>query len=673
MILYLLKSTACLTLFFLFYKGLLESAQMHRFKRFYLLGSLVVSFIIPKLTFVQYVEVSRIAPVQKTPLSIEPVSSIPVPEETITDWDSLNVPLIFWFLYGLGVLLFSIRFSKNLIDIIRRIRRNQKIKEISHIKVLVREKLPPHTFLKYIFIEKEKLLSNELAPEILQHEMTHAKQRHTLDILFIELLQIALWFNPLVYLFKHSIKLNHEFLADEAVLNNSDVPKNYQNTLLSYLSVKNQSKYPSLAMASTLHYSSIKKRFIVMKKHTSHQGKLIRILLIIPLVSLFLWSFSETKQIPRFSSTSSAIPKEIQQEGIFIEIKKNEIAVNGKRVALKDFAKTLDSMTEDWQEVDYRANRPNIHIWNTSEANLDKMDKEFKKTRLSKVNGGMSLIPSSPPAPPTPPSPEELEKKDGASSKTENIVPPFGPDSPPAPPKPTTPLEHIMEMAKKGADFYYENEKISSERAIDILKNNKNLNIQTKGNNTARPQVKISKNPITVPKPSNTEGASVFGIETGTKDVNGEKLFYSKSQKVTHYFNESGESVDEKGQPLTQKTENEPIFFYNGKRIGSTKASELLSNNTSIQVTQEKDENGSPKIILTDLMSSYSSNPNHTGIGDPFIDISDAVAQNASFYFNDNPISTERAYELSQSNRITRVQVKKKANRTQKVFFWGSH
>ena len=673
-----------MTLFFLFYKGLLENAHMHKFKRFYLLGSLVLSFVIPSLVFVEYVELPTVETVQTTLITSGTHAVVSQPSDSLSDWDTLNFSLIGWSVYGLGVLLFSIRFAKNLIDIIRRIRRNQKIKEITHTKVLINEKLPPHTFLKYIFLEKKKFHSNSFTREVLLHEETHVAQKHTYDILFIEFLQLMLWFNPLIYLFKHSIKLNHEFLADHAVLQKLDSPKNYQNTLLSYLSAASQSKYQSITMASSIHYSSIKKRFTVMKKQTSKKAKLIRMVLILPLVSLLLWSFSETKYVPKISDIPSSLLSDIQQEGIRIQVNQGQIVVNGSKVALKDFAKTINTLTKDWEETDYTSYRPSIQIRNTTEARLAEIDKEFKKTHLSKANGGMSIIPPKPPVPPAPPAPEELEEEqeleeereleeEEESMENESSGTAVSLESPPTPPEPLHPIDHVIEMAKKGADFYYENKKISSDEAIDLLKKRKNLNIETKGHDSSKPQVKISKSPVTISAPSNTTGAHNFGVQTGIKRVNGKQLFYSTSEGMTHYFNERGESVDTKGQRLTQKTQNEPLFYLNGKVIAADEASKLLSNNSSIQVTQGKAENNRPAIILTDLRTTNSPNPNNIGESDPFIDISEAVAQKASFYFNNNPISMERAYELSQSNQISRVQVKRRSGKAQKVFFWDKN
>lgn len=71
---------------------------------------------------------------------------------------------------------------------------------------------------------------------------------------------------------------------------------------------------------------------------------------------------------------------------------------------------------------------------------------------------------------------------------------------PPPPPAPKSPLDHVIEMAKKEATFYYEDEIITADKAIKLLKENKNLNIDSRGFNSNKPVVRISKKPIKTEK-----------------------------------------------------------------------------------------------------------------------------------------------------------------------------
>ena len=285
---FILRSTACLGAFFIFYKLFLENENMHTFKRFYLLGSLVLSIIIPFITFTTYTSLTG---------NIDPVVLSDFNEVGSNNYTLFleNLPIILGALYGIGVAVFGFRFTKNLSSILLKIKRNPKLKLSSYIQVLLQDKVMPHTFFNYIFLNKTKYDALEIPSEVMLHEQTHAQQKHSIDILFIEILQIFFWFNPLIYLIKHSIKLNHEFLADEAVLSKGIESNYYQNLLLVF-----SSNTQTPILANSINYSLIKKRFTVMKTHTSKRKIWIRSFLLFPLVALLLFSFSAKEEMERF-------------------------------------------------------------------------------------------------------------------------------------------------------------------------------------------------------------------------------------------------------------------------------------------------------------------------------------------------------------------------------------
>jgi len=214
MLIYIVKVTTCLAIFFAFYKLFLENERMHTFKRFYLLAALISAFVIPALIFTEYVYVSPETSFEVPPLDyqLEEFHTTVIAEKTT------NLSTILWSIYGLGVLVFGFKFCQNLFIIGHRIRKNTKVKEQHIIHVLLKEKLAPHTFFNFIFFNKQKYTANEIPTAVVLHEKTHAHQKHSVDVLLMELVQVFFWFNPFVYLFKNVIKLNHEFLADHAVM-----------------------------------------------------------------------------------------------------------------------------------------------------------------------------------------------------------------------------------------------------------------------------------------------------------------------------------------------------------------------------------------------------------------------------------------------------------------------
>ncbi|HAF77346.1 MAG TPA: hypothetical protein DCG42_08490 [Maribacter sp.] len=349
---YLLKSTACMGIFLVFYKLLLERESMHHFKRFFLLTALIISLIIPQIVFTEYIEAEPTPAVTQVLTINEQPEITPIVHEM--EESPMNWTLILYTLYGLGIAIFGFRFLYNIAKLWIRVRRNTQIKFNSLVKVLLKEELPPHTFLRYIFLNKQKFESKSIPAAVLLHEETHAKEWHSLDVLFIELLQVLFWFNPLIYVFKRSIKLNHEFLADSAVIKGQENQLQYQNTLLSYLSNDNFHTHQSVGIANAINYSSIKKRFIIMKKQTSKRGILIRSVLVFPLMVLLLVSFSSrsTEYINGSSTTNFSIDKtekKIQKRtvklaGLVIDSETLEPIINAE---IKNYNGTVFTTTDN--------------------------------------------------------------------------------------------------------------------------------------------------------------------------------------------------------------------------------------------------------------------------------------------------------------------------------------
>lgn len=266
MITYILKSGLCLALLLFVYKLLLERERMYTFNRYYLLIGLCFAFIVPLMTM----EISAEIPVAEdaTVVNFEDSNfdkTVLLAKETakittgIPAWVFILVSI-----YAVGYLVFFVRFMNNIYQIFYKITRNVKAFYKKASLVLLKENTLPHTFLHYIFIEKEAYETKNIAEELYTHELAHVTQKHTLDILLIELIQIVFWFNPLLIYYKKAIQLNHEFLADDAVLkSNTQIPA-YQQLLLDNASW-NHNSY----LVSNLNFSVTKKRLEMMTKHTS--------------------------------------------------------------------------------------------------------------------------------------------------------------------------------------------------------------------------------------------------------------------------------------------------------------------------------------------------------------------------------------------------------------------
>ncbi|WP_431110640.1 M56 family metallopeptidase [Winogradskyella poriferorum] len=286
---------------------------MHRFKRFYLLGSFVAALVIPQLTIIEYIEPivqnlevsNAFIPIEAKFVS-QPINGAPV----------ITLEAVLWTIYTLGVLLFSARFAINLHRLYRSISKNSTYKDRNFIYVLLTEYRIPHSFFTYIFVNQSQFENNQIPEEVKLHEETHSKQLHSLDILLLELLQIVFWFHPLVYILKHHVKLNHEFLADDAVLQKGVATKNYQNILLQFSSNTHNHQ-----LASAINYSSFKKRFTVMKTQTSKTRIWLSIFLVLPILAILFYSFAEREYVEKNKPETNSFLVFVEKNGNTLELR----------------------------------------------------------------------------------------------------------------------------------------------------------------------------------------------------------------------------------------------------------------------------------------------------------------------------------------------------------------
>ncbi len=300
MIDFLIKSTIPLVTLLLVYFLLLEKEKMHQFNRFYLLFSLVFSFTIPFIT-IEVIEEITTPIIQNSTFQINQGRAVLVEETNY-------FPILLWSIYGLITFLLSIRFIKNILNITSRIKSNTRTDYKNAKLVLLKEEALPHTFLNYIFINEIDYNNQKIEAELFSHELTHVTQKHTFDVLFIEILKTIFWFNPIFIFYKKAIQLNHEFLADEKVVNSYNNIPFYQNLLLSKVNV-NQPRY----LASNLNYLLTKKRLIMMTKTPSLTKAILKQIVLIPYI-LGLVFFLCFKTVAQEKTTTTTVQKPAKEE-----------------------------------------------------------------------------------------------------------------------------------------------------------------------------------------------------------------------------------------------------------------------------------------------------------------------------------------------------------------------
>lgn len=658
--LYLLKSTICLALLFTFYKIVLENSSIHRFKRFYLLGSIAAAFLIPLITFTTYVESSLIVPIYSAQ-SAQIMSS--ENEAIINYW-----PIVLWTIYGLGVLFFSVKFFRNIYSLIRKIRQNAKVKKSRFIHVLLYEAVIPHTFLSYIFLNKNQSETGKIPAEVMLHEEAHAGQRHSLDIILIELLKIIFWFNPLFYFLKSSIKLNHEFLADRAVLDKGFETTAYQKTLLAFSTPDSSSEAFTPKLAHSINYSSMKKRFSIMRTNTSRRAILFRSLLILPLLSFLIYGFSTTEVITKQDEKSIAFATDTIED-IKIEIDKNlQIKLIGVFVELSDLKAEINklnpNLTTDQKQKYLSASiqietEESITVAEEVREILQSCDVKNLTVIILKNerDAGLKHIPQNNPM--TGKTVEEaevlhqehlkeVEKFEKARANVKNdennpwsvqVREEVGDE----------PTGKIVQQKATKAEIREYNKLAKKYNAFDIEKRiilKKDMErlkvIYSKMN--AEQKAKAEPFPKRIPPPPPNKTGFYFNKNINTNiPIPPTPSFYNNDKDV--------------------KSVGSTVFMYEDRVITTEKANELLFNNQNEIFTLISKENGQEVIRLSKspmengkrfVLSSPSPFPLNNTSSEPNKGI-----DGATYYYNDNVITPEKADELLKNNSKLRIYITK--------------
>ncbi|PLX19968.1 MAG: hypothetical protein C0597_04760 [Marinilabiliales bacterium] len=281
---YIIESTISISVFYIFYELFLKRDTWFRFNRYYLLFGLIFSFVLPMLDFsaASFVVNSQNQFEFKDYLIIG--NSISSFEETsLQQFSVLNSLLI---LYTLIASLFLAKFILQLIKIFKIVKAYDIIRYKNYKLVLISKDSAPYSFFNYIFLNKDDyglIGSNEL----LLHEIIHARQKHSFDIILLELLLVLQWFNPLIYRYRLALKEVHEYLADRGVLLKNRDKIAYQKLILDQIE-----KSFSIHLASQFNYSLTKNRIKMMTRINSSKIATLKIVLIVPLLVFLLSAFT---------------------------------------------------------------------------------------------------------------------------------------------------------------------------------------------------------------------------------------------------------------------------------------------------------------------------------------------------------------------------------------------
>ena len=293
---YILKSAACLAVFYLFYKLLMSRDTFHRFNRFALLGLLVLSSLLPLVE----ASVNSPAAVQETMLTLEQLLLLadiqPEGESMAAATPSATV---LWLraallVYLTGIVFFIVRNLCSLARLGRLIRQGKREaldsylpdRKEKNVRLVVHDHdIAPFSWMYWIVIARKDLEEN--GREILIHELAHIRNRHSWDLLLADLCIFVQWFNPAAWLLKQELQNIHEYEADETVLREGVNARNYQMLL-----IKKAVGTRLYSMANSFNHSSLKKRITMMLKEKSNPWARAKYLYILPLAALAVTAFA---------------------------------------------------------------------------------------------------------------------------------------------------------------------------------------------------------------------------------------------------------------------------------------------------------------------------------------------------------------------------------------------
>jgi TonB family protein len=340
-LMYFLKVNIAIVLFYLFFRLAFYNDTFWKTRRFYLLFSMLISFVYPFISFAGWLEKQE--PMQKIVINYRELEGITV---TARSASMLIVENILLAVYALVSVVLLGKMLVQLISILRWKWKGEKQLLQGTEIISVKETITPFSFFNIIFMNPT-LHNEHERNEILTHELTHARQLHSLDVLIAEMLTIICWINPAAWLLRREVRQNLEFLADNSVLESGFDSKNYQYHLLQ-LSYQT----PEVKLGNKFNVSPLKKRITMMNQQKTAKAGLLKYSLIVPLaLALVLSSNAETivssakDALSSTESTLSSAIKVLSSAKVAVAVAKKEIQIPD--VATAQEAKSVEQQTDN--------------------------------------------------------------------------------------------------------------------------------------------------------------------------------------------------------------------------------------------------------------------------------------------------------------------------------------
>ncbi len=296
-IVYSVKISLCLVMFYVFYKLLLSRTTLHTFNRFVILALVAVSMVLP------FVHVTVSEPVVEGAVSIDQLvmmATVVEQERSEFHFSAINVAVL---IYIIGVAVFFIRMLLSYAGIHRIMKRAVTVSDDDGVRIFVVDgDIAPFSWFRNIVISAADYRDNRRA--IITHEKAHVARGHSVDILLCNILTVVQWFNPAAWLLKAELQDVHEYEVDEAVLRSGIDATSYQLLL-----VRKAVGDRLFAIANNLSKDSLKKRITMMKTKKTNRWASMKALVVLPLAAIAVVAFAS----PEVAEVENEVVAESQQ------------------------------------------------------------------------------------------------------------------------------------------------------------------------------------------------------------------------------------------------------------------------------------------------------------------------------------------------------------------------
>ncbi|WP_245118567.1 M56 family metallopeptidase [Hymenobacter volaticus] len=287
-LLYLAEASFCLAVFALAYRLLLAGLTYFSWNRWYLLGSVLASLVLPLLSFPGLAYLFAAPAAESGPLLLQlnwtrPTASTASAASSASSLDVWALVLGgMLVVYAVGVLYRLQNLGRNLWWLWQLARRHPRTNKGAYWLVeLSNPNMPAFSFGRSVFLSPlHASLNSTEQQQLLQHELVHVQQRHTLDILLLEGVAVLLWFNPAVYYVRQQLKEVHEYLADATVARTAGSISGYGQLL-----IKLAAQQSPLTLVHAFSTKHIIQRITMLTTPSSRPLQKLRFLLIAPLLA----------------------------------------------------------------------------------------------------------------------------------------------------------------------------------------------------------------------------------------------------------------------------------------------------------------------------------------------------------------------------------------------------